>query len=263
MAVRTGRLDQVRIPGTGLFVSVTGTGTLRYTLETAKNRRHSWSRIERVLERHNEAMAANLQDMVVDEYQRTRKRKDVSTGRLDAATLDRRNRMLAKNGFGIGLSSWLDKSQAKYWRQIEEGTNVHVGRHLYGVFGATFTGGFSRGNRWPWRNARYGPGWSFVGEEQGGGFTPKRKLPADVRRTMFQGSRQKTAFDLSRSTRMIIGSPIEAQSAYRHVFMRFRKENRAFHLFRQAVMVELGLTSEQVGGSYQSIVEGVFKAPSR
>lgn len=268
MAARTGGLTTYNLPGTALSIGVTGTGTLRYSLATMRNRTMPWSRVERTLERYSHAMAADLQEMVVDEYTRTRKRKDVSTGRLDAATLDRRNREVAKNGFSVGLESWLNKSQAKYWRQIEEGTRVHVGRHLYGVFGATFSGGYYPGNRWPWRNARYGPAWSFVGASTGGGFVPKKRLKKGVRSTHFAGPRQvgggwpmRSEGGYSRATRMIIGRPIEAQNAYRRAYTRFRKENRAFNLFRQTVMAELGLTSDQVGKSYQSILAGVFQAP--
>lgn len=62
-------------------------------------------------------------------------RPRVSTGRLQAALLDRRNRFAAKEGYGVGRPEFLDKSEAKYWRQIDQGFSGHVGREIRGIFG--------------------------------------------------------------------------------------------------------------------------------
>ena len=255
MARTGGTLVTFPISDTGLYVSFIANGGLYQRLRQKSGpRRVRWSRVEEIMQRYYAQMASELQAMVVEESQKSRERPNVSSGRMDAATLDERNRILDKGGFGVGVASFLDKSQAKYWRQIEEGFGGHVGRQVYGIFGATLTGRLRPGRRFPsWRNASAGPGWSFVGGSTGGSFMPKKALPAAVRREHFSGSREG-----ARNTRMVINKAIEGQNAYGRAFARFRRGNRAFWLFRQVVMSELGLTSDQTPRSYQGILNDVF-----
>jgi len=243
-------LATVPISDTGLTVSFIMNGGIYQRLSQMKGRRVRWSRVEQIMQRYYATMAAEIQAMVVEESQRSRERPKASSGRLDRATLDERNRTMTRDGFGVGIASYLDKSQAKYWRQIEHGFTEHVGRHLYGIFGATLSGRLRAGKRFPsWKNASAGPAWSFVGGASGGSFMPKKALSAAVRREHFTGPH--TA---ARNTRMIIDQPIDAQRSYKAAFERFRRSNKAFWLFRQVVMAELGLTSDQAGRSYESLL---------
>lgn len=263
--VRVGELSasttqRFPIGDTGLTVSVLVPNSIASVLYRKKNRQRTWTEIERVLSRYYVVMAADLQRLVTEEYQRERRRPKVSTGRLDEATLDERNRRIDKGGFGIGLPTYLNRSQAKYWRQIEYGTSVHRGRYLYGMFGATLTGSYSKRG-----NAQFGPAWSYVGRATGGGFTPKAELPEAFRSRHFSGPRKvnggyknQEKGGYSRGTRLIIGKSIDAQRGYKKAYERFRASGRAFQLFRQVVIDELGLPSDQVGRSYESIINGVF-----
>lgn len=70
-------------------------------------------------------------------------RPRVSSGRLQSAILDPRNRVGTQFGYGVGRPLFLDRSEAKYWRQIDQGFSGHVGREIRGVFGnrkGPFTG---------------------------------------------------------------------------------------------------------------------------
>lgn len=54
-----------------------------------------------------------------------------SEGHLERATADQRNTYYTSTQIAIGRPQWLDKSQAKYWRQIEYGFTGHVGRPIW------------------------------------------------------------------------------------------------------------------------------------
>lgn len=70
-------------------------------------------------------------------------RPRVSSGRLQLALLSPKNRVGTQFGYGVGRPEFLDKSEAKYWRQIDQGYAGHVGREIRGVWGSRkgpFTG---------------------------------------------------------------------------------------------------------------------------
>lgn len=70
-------------------------------------------------------------------------RPRVSSGRLQAAILNPKNRVATQFGYGVGRPEFLDRSEAKYWRQIDQGYSGHVGREIRGIFGnrkGPFTG---------------------------------------------------------------------------------------------------------------------------
>lgn len=77
------------------------------------------------------------------------KRPSHSTGRLLRVTLDDKNVIVTKEFVGVGVPTWLDRSQAKYWRTFEEGSAAvwskpFVGTQLVGVkFGPNGQGGLS------------------------------------------------------------------------------------------------------------------------
>lgn len=108
-------------------------------------------------------------------------RPNASTGRLEKVTASSRNRVVQRDGlgFGVGVIDYLDKSEAKYWRTIEEGSKKvwgergksMVGMEIHGKFGAEIVGW--RDSSWGPR-PKAGPPWNV----QGGVFQAIRKLPA-------------------------------------------------------------------------------------
>jgi hypothetical protein len=109
--------------------------------------------IQKVLKAANLDLAGELRAAVLQALDdgRLPNRRLVSTGRLDWALAHERNMIIRPWGFGVGVRNWLDRSQAKYWRQIDEGTSVHIGGEpFYGIWGASATQNYSgRGkNRW-------------------------------------------------------------------------------------------------------------------
>lgn len=74
------------------------------------------------------------------------KRPTVSSGRLISVTLDRQNAFASPFNAGVGNIDFLNRSNAKYWRFIEEGSAAAWGAgrftslQLVGFFGATLQG---------------------------------------------------------------------------------------------------------------------------
>lgn len=90
----------------------------------------------------NKQLAREMQSYAVEEVEKLvdrSPRKQVSTGRLRAVTGDSRNATWGDSHYGVGVVDFLDKSIARYWRQIEEGFEGHVGRELYGFWGGSIT----------------------------------------------------------------------------------------------------------------------------
>jgi hypothetical protein len=82
----------------------------------------------------NKRLAANLQKTVARALRQGLVRPRVSSGLLERVTLDSRNAIADQEGFGVGVIDFLDNSEAKYWLQIEEGSDVHLGQRLVGVW---------------------------------------------------------------------------------------------------------------------------------
>ena len=99
------------------------------------------------------------------------KRPAVSTGRLFRVTADPKNRYASAFRIGVGLPHFLDTSQAKYWRTIEEGSarawkkRSFTSLELTGIFGATLAG-------WGAKGPRGGPKFTLPGGARGGKFIP-------------------------------------------------------------------------------------------
>lgn len=94
------------------------------------------SEVNAVLTERNEAMGKKLADRAADlvaasigtkSGQWAAARRAQSTGRLVRATADRRNIQATAGQVGVGKPAWLNQSNAKYWRQFEEGFEGHVG----------------------------------------------------------------------------------------------------------------------------------------
>jgi len=91
--------------------------------------------VQRHVAETNRRLARELADDMADRLQASLVRDEASTGRLKRAILDPRNRSADQFGFGVGDVDFLDNSEAKYWRAIEQGTTHFVGRKLTGVWG--------------------------------------------------------------------------------------------------------------------------------
>jgi len=98
--------------------------------------------------------AKEMQLGVVENVQGSIIRRGVSTGRLLKVTADPKNIRSGPSGFNVGVPSFLDQSQAKYWRTLEEGSaevwprygkRPMIGRELKGLWGGTIIG--MRGDR--------------------------------------------------------------------------------------------------------------------
>ena len=98
--------------------------------------------------RRNQQMAEQLAELAaetLDKQVRTGtrargKRSSASTKRLYNVIRDPRNRFSDKISFGVGSPRFMDHSEAKYWRAIEQGTTHFVGQPIYGIWGDTLTG---------------------------------------------------------------------------------------------------------------------------
>lgn len=107
------------------------------------------------MERRNRRLAETLQAQVVANITRGIRRKQVSTNRLIKATADRKNIFATPFGMGVGVENYLDKSQAMYWRTIEQGSaglwkRPFTSLELVGIWGA---------NLGRWRSAPSGGRW--------------------------------------------------------------------------------------------------------
>ena len=91
---------------------------------------------DQMLVQRNREMARELQDAVADFARDSYVRPGASTGRLEKALRSSENAYVSSSAtasvsWGVGNARWLDRSEAKYLRQIEEGTDVHVGHLIY------------------------------------------------------------------------------------------------------------------------------------
>ena len=126
-------------------------------------------------------LARVAQANVVENMSESFLRPRASTGRLLRVTASPRNRIADQFGFGVGVTDYLDRSEAKYWRTIEEGSAVAwadspggrssmIGMTMRGKFGGSIVG---------WRESSWGPRpvagpkWNAMG----GTFNAMRKLP--------------------------------------------------------------------------------------
>jgi hypothetical protein len=143
---------------------------MRFQVKTEASRARVEGRFtsaQKELAAANKRIATTTLEYVV-RYQRSQfKRPNVSTGRLQAVTANyEKNTFASAFLVGVGKPSYLDQSQAKYWRTIEDGSAVTWKKRsfltldLLGVFGATYSGG------------RVGPRYTLPGKSTGGKFLP-------------------------------------------------------------------------------------------
>ena len=98
----------------------------------------------------NRQMARSVQSYVVENVASSIQRRNVSTGRLVAVTASPDNIEVDDFHFGVGVEDFLNRSMAKYWRTIEEGSAEvwadvpggrpsFVGMELRGIWGGSVT----------------------------------------------------------------------------------------------------------------------------
>jgi hypothetical protein len=78
----------------------------------------------------NARFAQGLQAQVVSNIESRITRPSASSGRLSAVTANPRNAQYDTFSIAVGVRSYLDRSTAKYWRTIEEGSAA-VWRHPF------------------------------------------------------------------------------------------------------------------------------------
>lgn len=183
----------------------------------------------------NRHHALSMQADVVENVQRGIMRRQVSSGRLVAATADHRNVDWTDFGYSVGDENFLDQSIAKYWRQIEEGYRGHVGRVLFGFWGANI--GRINGDRVyaapPWHRHGRRRSDMFIaatGFRQGGKFA---RYGADAEEEGRRG-----APNFAKAT--TIKNPIEPHWDYRNAFRAYRPGQRSM----QDVTRLLAMSSE-------------------
>lgn len=139
-----------------------------------------WKSAGAQMQAANTALAAQLADAMVAELNApgVLRRPAVSTKRLELALKDERNRVVNNTWFGVGIPAFLDQSQAKYWRAIEQGSTHFVGKTLTGLWGRSLTGATKVS---PWNPQGYplaGEPFSRTGASTGGRFRPMKAKDA-------------------------------------------------------------------------------------
>lgn len=167
----------------------------------------------RLMLQANKAAATQVQADVVAFTQERIKRRAVSTGRLTKVTASAQNAYATEFGWGVGDEDYLDRSVAKYWRQIEQGYSGHVGRSIRGFWGGSIAGFYE--NAWG-RVPRGGAPYTPHGEGRQGKFIPRRRGNFfDPETGVTFKSRRPGA---ERVAEAVIGQPIEAIHAYSDAF---------------------------------------------
>lgn len=195
---------------------------------------HPWEQIEKVLEVANRQMAYELQFLLLEalEEGRVKQRRAVSTHRLEDALGDPRNVKISGRRFAVGRVAFLNRSQAKYWRQIDAGTTVHVGR----VQGRGY---WTDGSGKPTPNARRRDGrWNpTAGSIRG---ARGRVIKADDGRSLVR--------------KMVINRPIQPQQYFARAWRRFNPRAQALDALRSAITQVLGIPMTGVRRSFNATI---------
>lgn len=203
---------------------------------------HPWPQIERVLVRSNQRLADELSLLVVRALQegRVQERRAVSSGRLEDALLDRRNQVNTGRRFGVGNAAWLNRSQAKYWRQIDSGFSGHVGREVYGAWMST-SGKYYR---------------SMQGRRSDR-FVPRVRGMKAVSRKAVTSRKDRIGLENSFAAnigKMTIQRPIEPQQYFARGWQAFNPKARALSALREAISEVLGIDMRGVPRTWDATV---------
>lgn len=196
----------------------------------------------------NRRFALELSELTVKTMHAGLYRPRVSSGRLAAALADPQNRYSDAFGFGVGNPEWLDRSQAKYWRQIDQGFKGHRGRQIFGVFGDTLIGGGpnSRGVAGPeFRQIQHG--FVSVVGGTGGRLLPTNRngalrilrAQAGGRRGTGLGSRGARN-NFSVATKGIIKNPIRPEQYFLRAWEEFNIKQRYMATVREIITASFG-----------------------
>lgn len=133
-----------------------------------------------------------------------------STGRLERAHSDKRNTFVTPTTVGIGRSEWLDKvtaDQGRYWRLIEEGTTMFVGRQL------TIVPNSARGTRG--RTPQFGRTSFYKGSGQDPGLRMVNKQNVETGFGPYRRGRDSAGrFTKGPRGNLVIKKPIQAHGLY-------------------------------------------------
>lgn len=208
----------------------------------------------------NRRLVVELAESVADAAQAGLRRPGVSSGRLRSALLDPRNRAVDKQAYGVGKPRFLDKSEAKYWRQIDQGYAGHVGREIRGVFGGSLSGAYGGRSRFgPYPLA--GPSFTAIGEGSGGRLLPLG--PRQARARLGKGSGR-------RPVKGIIRRPISPEKYFRRGWENFNARARTTEVVKEELKAAFGgkgvptraliaSTAQGVGGPRPPSPSGYFK----
>lgn len=140
-------------------------------------------------------------------------------------------------GYGVGKFEFLDSEQDRafrYWRQIEEGSSIHVGRFLGGAWGGA---GGGRGARHGQELTQFGAGEgqqfipfsiSMAPGKEGAGYSA-----AKAARLLKEQGLRSAAGERSFGTGGYILRPIEPHEAYPRAFAKFNGAQKELAAIRQ------------------------------
>lgn len=207
----------------GLYVRVTVPEYFERISRARRNWAHPWAEIEKVLFQANQRMAEELQLRAAAQLEESRigSRRNYSTGRLEATILASENVFNTGRRWGVGVGSWLKASPAKmYWRQIEEGSAVHVGDEI--------------GGRWSDGSSIFGPMRS--------------------RRSMDELFAVKADRAPASWT---IANPIEAQNYYRDAWRSYNVQAQARAALQQAITSVLGIQFRSSRPTWNTLINSM------
>lgn len=178
----------------------------------------------------NRGLAYQAQRQIGVELKENILRPGVSTGRLLRATMDPQNVHWDRSGFAVGDPNFLDRSSAKYWRTIDQGTShwrrPFVGSTFY-VFKAKAWGGTLAG---------FNADASYAG-------APWRRSRPGARSDMFNPIRQATYEQILNSTYEVGGKEIDGSKLVGTVQIRRDIEAKQYYLrgFRRSGVIDRGV----------------------
>jgi len=246
MATPPKLVKRVPISDTGLVLTVWVRSTSNDGVFGMLNERATadqWPRVLQFMSQYYDRLAKEINEVAVEEFKKTRRRGLVATGRLEKALTDERNMFVpgSKDALFVGVPSFLDNSQAKYWRQIEEGSSIHLGRPIYGVWGDRLSRGWA-----PAKDGKYAlvsP--PYVGHGRGEG---QKFQPAS---TMLGRQGRRSAYAMEAR----IGKPIPKSDYYTKAWQELRRRNRPLRLLRAAFRQQFGMKAPT---SYEGLVGGIL-----
>jgi|GEM_PF-3644648 len=237
---------QIRFPldDTGLAISlwVSSTTDRGFFAQLQKTEtRYSWNRVMATMQKFYAQAAQELNELAVEEFKKSRKRPGVSTKRLEKALVDPRNMRILQDGYRVGYGRFMKTSEARYWRQIDEGTTVHVGRLLpAGLWGASLNGRWAvseKGNRY----ALTKPPYALPGKSTGGKFQPlSTATKSGVRSARAEWRRDGGEGRFPPRPR--IRREIEAEHYYHRAYLRWSRTNRPLNLLVAVMRAEFRWT---------------------